>query len=60
VSLSEAHIASKLRSLQEYRSQIEMGRPYFKNEFIRGLASLRGVQIGEAMAEAFEVIRMKY
>lgn len=60
VSLSETHIASKLRSLQAYRSQIKMGRPYFNSDFVRGLARIRGVQIGEEMAETFEVIRMKY
>ena len=60
VSLSEDHVAAKLRSLQAYRSQIEMGRSYFEADFVRGLARMRGVQIGEQMAEAFEVIRMRY
>lgn len=60
VSLSEDHMAAKLRSLQAYRSQIEMGRSYFKRDFIYGLARMRGVQIGDEMAEAFEVIRMRF
>lgn len=60
VSLSEDHIAAKLRSLQAYHSQIDMGRSYFKSDFVRGLARTRGVQIGEEMAEAFEVIRMRF
>ena len=40
-------------------SQFEKQRPYFTKEFIEGLARVRGVQVNEAFAEAFEVKRLK-
>jgi hypothetical protein len=39
-----------------YRSQ--SWRPYFDPNLIRSLATVRGLQIGQPAAEAFEVIRM--
>jgi LmbE family N-acetylglucosaminyl deacetylase len=54
--LSEADIESKLRALSEYRSQAF--RPYSTEEFIRGLACVRGAQINTRYAEAFEVVRL--
>lgn len=55
--LSEEDLANKLEQLSVYESQIEQGRPYFREEFIRGLASVRGVQCDSKYAEAFNVIR---
>jgi len=57
ISLKEKHIKRKVESLKCYESQGH--RPYSNAEFIRGLARVRGVQIGETFAEAFEVIRLK-
>ena len=53
--IAERHLAAKLRALACYESQA--GRPYADPEFLRGLARLRGVQLGAGWAEAFEVIR---
>lgn len=55
VKLEEHHIRQKADSLKEYRSQSH--RDYMSDEFIFSLAKTRGVQVGAAYAEAFEVIR---
>lgn len=54
--LSEEDIDHKINALREYRSQKH--RDYFNETFIRSLAYTRGVQIGHAYAEAFEVVRI--
>ena len=46
--------------MQEYKSQIVKKRPYFEKTFIEGVAKMRGVQINETYAEAFEVVRIKF
>jgi N-acetylglucosamine malate deacetylase 1 len=55
VKLEERHIRQKADALTAYRSQAH--RDYMSEEFIYSLARTRGVQIGTAYAEAFEVIR---
>lgn len=55
VHLDESHIAKKIAALTEYKSQAH--RTYANEEFIRGLARTRGVQINNHYAEVFEVIR---
>ena len=60
VTLEQRHLAAKWRALQSYESQIKLGRPYFTQEFIEGLARVRGVQVKAEFAEAFEVIRFKW
>lgn len=55
VGLTEAHLRRKIDALMEYRSQ--HFRPYVNEEFLRGLAKVRGVQAGVEYAEAFEVLR---
>ncbi len=55
MKLEEEHIAKKVLALQEYKSQAL--RDYMSKEFIFSLAKVRGVQIGSAYAEAFEVLR---
>lgn len=57
VKLSTAHIKKKTLLLGFYKSQIEMGRPYFNEEFIKGLAAVRGAQVNYQYAESFELIR---
>jgi N-acetylglucosamine malate deacetylase 1 len=54
--LDEKYISIKVEALQEYKSQ--MHRNYLNENFIRSLATVRGVQIGTAFAESFEVIRL--
>ncbi|MFN8310633.1 MAG: PIG-L deacetylase family protein [Chitinophagales bacterium] len=53
--LEESHIETKVRALKEYKSQAH--RPYASEEFIKGLARVRGTQIGIKYAETFELVR---
>lgn len=59
VALEERHLAAKWAALQAYRSQFELQRPYFTEDFIGGLARVRGTQVKVPLAEAFEVMRIK-
>ena len=56
VKLSEKHLNSKYRALQQYKSQ--GNRAYLSKDFIFSLAFARGVQSGCKYAECFEVIRL--
>lgn len=56
VRLEERHLEAKLAHAAVYRSQAS--RPYFAPDAIRSLATVRGMQINQPAAEAFEVIRM--
>ena len=58
IKLSERHLRKKIEIFKCYKSQLH--KPYTNREFIRGLAHVRGVQIGEKLAEAFEVLRLKF
>mgnify|MGYP001167485556 CR=1 FL=1 len=55
VHLEEKHIEKKLESLKCYRSQI--GRKYSSEDYIKGLALTRGIQVGGKFAETFNVLR---
>ncbi|RMG61154.1 MAG: PIG-L family deacetylase, partial [Calditrichaeota bacterium] len=55
VVLEERHLQVKLDSIKCYRSQT--ARKYADEEFIKGLARTRGVQVGADYAEAFDVKR---
>ena len=46
---------NKIQALEAYYSQKH--RTYLNSNFIKSLATTRGVQIGSKYAEAFEVIR---
>lgn len=59
IGLKDRHIVKKWDSLKKYESQFEKKRPYFEEEFIRGLARLRGVQSNCRYAEAFEVVKIR-
>ena len=56
VSLEEKHVQSKIKSLLMYESQKH--RSYTNPEFLKSLASIRGVQSGFKYAEMFEVHRL--
>ena len=56
VCLTEEHMRGKIDALSAYESQ--GFRPYSSEGFIRGLATVRGVQCGQTYAEAFELIRL--
>lgn len=55
VPLTDSHIRKKLKALKCYESQ--QHREYLTEDYIRGLARTRGMQIKYKYAEAFEVIR---
>ena len=57
VKIGEQHLAKKIELLRRYKSQIDLDRPYFSEEYIRGWAKMRGVQVKADFAEAFEVVR---
>jgi LmbE family N-acetylglucosaminyl deacetylase len=56
VPLTKHHIDRKIAALSAYASQ--EFRAYSRDEFIRGLAKVRGVQCNSDFAEAFEAIRL--
>ena len=56
VHLTEEAIQAKINALKLYASQ--GFRPYAADAFIRGLATVRGVQARTPFAEAFEVLRL--
>ncbi len=60
VKLEEYHLKKKWEALQCYQTQLQLKRPYFTENFIRGLASVRGTQIGSDFAEAFEMIKITF
>lgn len=55
VKLERRQIDAKKHALLAYNSQTFRG--YFNDEFLYGLAKVRGVQAGGEYAEAFELIR---
>ena len=55
VRLDDAHVTKKIKAVLCYESQAH--RPYAREEFIRSLATTRGVQIAVPYAEAFDVGR---
>ena len=59
VTLNQEHIDRKWASLQAYKSQFELQRPYFNKDVIYGLARVRGVQVRTEYAEVFEVVRFR-
>jgi LmbE family N-acetylglucosaminyl deacetylase len=58
IKLEKRHVDSKILALTAYESQRH--RTYLNENFIRSLATIRGVQITSEFAEAFEVIRWVY
>lgn len=59
INVSKRHLKIKLRALECYKTQVIKNRNYFSEEFILGLAKVRGVQAGTAYAEAFELVSLK-
>jgi N-acetylglucosamine malate deacetylase 1 len=55
IRLENNHIEKKIEALHAYDSQKH--RSYLNANFIRSLATTRGVQINSNLAEAFEVVR---
>jgi LmbE family N-acetylglucosaminyl deacetylase len=55
VALDPAAIDAKVRMVERYESQRFGGRPYLDSSVVRSLARVRGSQIRETAAEAFEI-----
>lgn len=55
ITVSEENVQAKVTALRCYESQ--RNRAYMSPEFIQSLATVRGVQCGKPLAEAFEIIR---
>jgi len=55
IPLEDKHLRKKIEALKAYKSQSH--REYMKPEFIKGLAKVRGLQVGKKYAEAMEVYR---
>lgn len=56
ISLEERHLAKKLAAIKCYHSQAF--RYFNQEQFLRGLARVRGTQIKQQYAELFQVIRL--
>lgn len=56
VRLSAENLEKKIAAVSEYKSQSHRG--YATDEFIRGLARVRGEQCNDRYAEAFELVRL--
>jgi LmbE family N-acetylglucosaminyl deacetylase len=56
VALDAAAVDAKVRLVERYASQRFGGRPYFDESLVRALARVRGGQIREHAAEAFETV----
>jgi LmbE family N-acetylglucosaminyl deacetylase len=55
IKLNETQVKKKIEALDAYDSQKH--RNYMKADFIKSLATVRGVQINSLYAEAFEILR---
>jgi len=55
VKLKESHVAKKIKAVLCYKSQSD--KTYMKEDYIKNLASVRGVQAGTDNAEMFSMIR---
>jgi LmbE family N-acetylglucosaminyl deacetylase len=56
--LEEEHVEKKLKAMKYYETQ--NFRTYCDEEFLKGLARVRGAQIAVPFAEAFELLRTIY
>lgn len=54
-SVTKKDLNKKFKAIQQYKTQHH--RPYFDEDFFTGLARMRGTQINQDFAEAFELIR---
>ncbi len=56
MKLSAADLTKKMAALKEYKSQAH--RNYMQDDFIRSLATVRGVQCSSDYAEAYEIYKL--
>lgn len=55
MQVEEKHLDQKVSALHEYKTQLH--RTYSSDDFIKGLARVRGTQVNAEYAEAFQLIR---
>ena len=60
VEVTPEDVDRKVTMLGEYRSQIELKRPYMSSEFVFSSATFHGFQSRRPLAEAYEVITMSW
>jgi len=58
VKLEEIDIIRKIEAMNKYKSQIEIGRSYFSEDYIKSLARVQGQRIGCKYAEGFDALRV--
>jgi LmbE family N-acetylglucosaminyl deacetylase len=58
VSVTEKQMTLKMNAIKIYKTQLSFNRSYLSEEFIRGLARTRGIQINEKYAEGFKIIKL--
>ena len=56
-ALEDRHLDVKVKALDCYKSQKVKSSPYLERDFIYSIAKVRGLQINQPYAEAFEVVR---
>jgi LmbE family N-acetylglucosaminyl deacetylase len=56
ISINDEDLKKKIDALMQYKSQILLNRPYINEAYLRSQAIFRGVQSGNNMAEAFELL----
>lgn len=54
--IDEQHLQKKMAALAAYQSQ--QHRDYMRNDFVRALAVVRGIQAHAPLAEAFEIYKL--
>lgn len=60
VEVSPEDVELKVAMLAAYQSQVELKRGYVGPEYVRSAATFRGIQSRRELAEAYEVISMKW
>lgn len=60
IELTRRQITKKIGLTHSYKSQIAKNRKMFNDEYVYGLAKIRGGEIEKDFAEGFEVIRWLY
>ena len=58
IDLSEKILKIKLLALSSFKTQEYFKKSYFSQDFILGMARLRGEQIMSTYAEAFEIVKL--
>lgn len=60
VEVNPEDVEMKAKMLGQYRSQVELRRPYVSDDYVWSAATFRGFQARMKLAEAYEVITMQW